>query len=207
MSGLIDAVVVAKEVAGDSDYGLSVRAAVRGFWRGDLDFFMFVDTMNVTINRGFTRAWHEGIARCGLLPGDMTLEEIGRLNTEINSEISHILGFATSIEQGSKANNGKLAGHIKRAEMWSARYSAIRDLASSIGCPDLKMMWVMNPLKEHCSDCLNLDGRVYRSSVWRKYGIYPRMHALACRGFKCGCRFQPTTSPVTPGFPPAIGGI
>lgn len=58
----------------------------------------------------------------------------------------------------------------------------------------------------NCDDCLNLHGRVYRASVWDRYGIAPQSPQLACGGWRCGCRFVVTDDPVTPGRPPNIGG-
>lgn len=56
----------------------------------------------------------------------------------------------------------------------------------------------------NCGDCRRLDGRVYRASTWAKYDIYPRNWDLECRGVRCGCAFEETDEPCTPGFPPHL---
>lgn len=194
----------ALEKAGDSSFGLSIRAAVRGLWNGSLDDFAFIDSMYATIRRGYTVAFREGLKTCGVLPGDMTLEETSRLEQEINQETLFIPNFASDIARESKSNKGHLAPLLKRAEMWTNKYIAIRSLAMTFACGDRKLKWRVNITKEHCSSCLRLDGRVYRASIWRKYDLAPRMRKLECKGYRCGCEFIPTDEPVTPGRPPRI---
>jgi len=193
-----------EKAAGEADFLLNIRAAIRGLWRGELVLFEFVDTMGLSIRRAYTNAWNAGAATCGILPEELTTNERIRLQDEINSEISHILPFGNDIVKNSKANNGKLGPLLKRADMWAGRFHAIQSIATVVVCPDGKSMWIYDPTKEHCTDCAKLHGRVYRNSVWDRYGIHPRSRLLACEGYKCGCKRIPTTEPVTPGRPPGI---
>jgi hypothetical protein len=193
-----------KQIDTGQDYGISIRANVRGFWKGEYDMFGFVDAMVSTIRRGFTRAWHEGARAVGIEPNELTSEELAELETTINGEISHIYGFALEISGHDKASGGKLAPLLSRAEMWSAKYLTVKSHAMMMAGGDKKLKWVINPVKEHCSDCVRLDGRVYRASIWARYNLRPRMRLLKCGGWRCGCRFEVTNDPVTPGRPPSI---
>jgi hypothetical protein len=186
------------------DYGLSIRAHVRGLWGGQVDLYQFIEGMIATVTRGFTRAWYDGARAVGIQPSELTLEELSRLQTEINGEISHIYEFGLDIERNNRAAGKHLGPLLRRAEMWTARYEGIKSLAMMLAGGDRKMKWVWNPLKEHCSSCQRLNGRVYRSSTWRRYNIYPRSRELACRGYRCGCVFVETTEPATPGRPPSL---
>lgn len=188
----------------ETDYQGGIRSAVRGLWSGDLGWFDAVDSMVGEIERNFTRAWEEGMSSCGIRLDEMTLEESSRLRLEINNEIQYVYTFADAIINNSRANNGKLRTLYDRVDMWINRYNSVRDLAMTYACQDQKLMWVMGYTKEHCLDCLRLDGRVYRASLWRSADLYPRKHSLQCGGFRCACEFVSTNEPATPGFPPRI---
>lgn len=182
----------------------SIRNSVYGLWTGAFDTIGFLDNMTRAIRRYYTFAWQEGARDCGILPSDLTPDELMALEREISSQYQYLIGFANAIESNSKRRKGKLGPLHKRGEMWISRYSAVRDLAKSYACRDAKLKWVWNPNKEHCSSCQRLNSRVYRASIWRKYDIYPRMHRLACKGYRCGCVFEKTLDAVTPGRPPTI---
>jgi hypothetical protein len=198
------ALITKQHLGGAANYRHSVRSAVRLLWYGYTDLFGFVDNMYSVIKLGFTRAWHDGMAECGLKPYDMTQEEIEKLNYEMNTEATFVLGFGIDIMNNSKLLGGKLTPLLSRAEMWANKYEYIRSIAMQMACKDEKLLWRINPAKEHCGSCVRLNGRVYRASIWRKYDIYPRMHRLECGGWRCGCSLEKTMLPVTPGRPPMI---
>jgi len=196
--------VMIEKQGGEFDYRRNIRGAVRGLWGGTIDIFGFLESMNRTIQRGFTMAWYEGAQAVGINSDELTDDEKNALYSEINGELSHTLGLAYAIMQESKANGGKLTPLMQRADMWNARYSYIVSRAMSMAGRDRKLRWVWNPHKEHCSHCRILHGRIYRASVWARYDIRPRMRRLACGGWRCGCSFEPTSDRATPGRPPSI---
>lgn len=185
-------------------YQLNLRANARALWAGEWDEFDFYLQMLSTIRRGFTNAFYEGAASCGISPSELSREEAQRLESEIVSENVYIDGLADFISANSKALGGKLLAIYARVDLWVNGYNRIFGLAQTLACGDLKYRWVLGNRKEHCADCKKLNGRVYRGSVWAKYDIYPRHWALACRGVHCGCSLEKTDDPVTPGHPPAL---
>lgn len=189
---------------GEGEYQRAVNRAVRGLWAGQGDYYWFVDAMVSAIRRGFQLAWDEGESTYGITPAEWTQEEKNRLDLETNTEIGYVLGLADAVWNGRKETGGKLTPLLGRATMWGNKYGNIRSIAMTYAGADQKMKWGMNPLKEHCSGCLKLDGRVYRGSVWRRWDIYPRMRRLPCGGHHCGCTLTPTILPITPGRPPNI---
>lgn len=205
--GIVDEPVSLKSV---SDYRRSLRSLVRGFWKGDLGAFDFVDGMASAITRHFTQAWAEGAKKFGVVSAEMTDEEKIRLQLEINSEISYIIPFADVIEAESKANGAPLGPLLDRIELWVNNYGRIVSLAGSMAAADAKAQWEYGDTIKHCVDCSTYAGRVYRNSVWRKflepYDAMPRGHGLACSGFQCDCDLKPTSEPVTPGRPPIPKG-
>jgi hypothetical protein len=193
-----------KVETGVAEYGLTVRRSVRGLWKGYFNVTQFINMMSGAIRIGFTHAWHDGIATCGFKPGDMTVQEHTRLQSEINSEIFYVVNFANAIREGDQIAGGKLTPLIERSQMWGARYSYIYDLARTYACGDKKYKWVMGNTKEHCRSCLILNGKVYRASTWRQYNLVPRSHGLDCGGYHCLCYFLETIEPLTPGIPPIV---
>lgn len=189
-----------------SDYRRSLRSLVRGYWKGDLGAFDFVDGMASSVTRHFTQAWAEGAQKFGVTSGEMTEAETTRLNLEINTEISYITLFAGAVAEESKANGGALGPLFDRIELWVNNYGRIVSLAGSMAAADKKSQWAYGDTITHCLDCSTYAGRVYRNSVWLKflepYDAMPRGHGLACSGFQCDCSLKPTSEPVTPGRPP-----
>lgn len=188
------------------DYSRGVRSQVYSLWRGYSDTSGFIHTMVYSIERNIMLAWAEGAKSCGISEDELTVEEISARRNLINSQYPYLVDFADAIVQGSRENKGKLAPLYRRAELWINRVDEARNMAKQMACRDQKLKWVMNPLKEHCADCLHLNGRIYRASTWKKYDIHPQMRSLACHGYQCGCSFIPTDEPATRGKPPAIGG-
>lgn len=198
--------IATKAQSGLSAMRMNVRNAVRGLWTGNTDIFDFYEQMDAAIRLGYETAWREGAETCGIKPGERTTEETQRLEAMIAENRQYIFGYGEAIEAGSKANGGKLAPMMTRAELWINRYNEVKAVAQQMACADAKLMWQWSPeVEQHCSDCRKLNGRVYRASVWNKYGLHPQSSELECRGFSCQCRFVPTDAPVTPGRPPQIG--
>lgn len=194
-------------MSGQSDYGLNIRAAVRGLWSGVLDIDQFWTTMRDTVNRGLTRAFNEGATECGIKPEEFTVEEQIILGTLIANELPHISDFAAFIMGNSKALGGKLATCMSRAAMWISRYQDVRQRASGLACGDRKKKWVMNPIKEHCPSCVKLDGKVKRNSYWMKQGVLPQNPPnpyLECGGWNCGCSLIDTDEPLSKGPLPSL---
>lgn len=189
-----------------STFKQNINASIRKFWAGNGDIYDFFEDVDRAIRVGYEQAWAEGASTCGIKPDERTIEEAQRLEELITQNRQYIFSFGESIEEDSKANGGLLAPQLSRGEMWINRYVETRSIATSMACGDIKLKWVWSPQKEHCTDCFNMNGRVYRASVWAKYNIFPRSPQLACFGGHCGCDFKPTDERVTPGRPPGLVG-
>lgn len=185
---------------------MALRRAVRGLWAGELGLFGFVDQMNSAIRLHLNNAWFDGMKDEGLDRRDITPVEIQARDDLVNSEMLYVLDFGRDIIDHDKETGGALAPHLSRVERWASRYGRVRARARLLAAQDKKKKWVMNPEKENCDDCIRLDGRVYRASIWAKYGIEPRSPDLACFGTSCGCEFVDTDERVTPGRPPNLIG-
>lgn len=191
--------------AGGEDYRRSVRAAVRQYWKGEADRFQFIDGMIGLIRRGLTRAFQDGAKAVGVLPDELTPVELTALEEKINDQYQYVLDLAKEIE-ANRDSEGKLGSLFARAELWINRFGEIKEVAMNLVGQDQKLEWVLGQTEEHCADCQKLAGRVYRASVWAKYGIAPKSRELACGGWLCDCERVPTSKPATKGRPPKLTG-
>lgn len=162
--------------------------------------------MTGVITRYYKEAWLAGAKECGIKEADLTPKELRALKEITNAQFIYLFGYADAIEAGSKANGGLLRDVYARAELWVNRYGEVKTAGNEMACADMKTEWVWTERKKHCCDCRTMNGRVYRNSVWKKYGIRPQSAALACFGGHCGCFKRKTDKPVTPGRPPALKG-
>ena len=189
--------------SGQGNFASGIRAAVRGLWLGVLSEGQFITTMGWTLEIGLTRAYNEGAESCGIEPDELTGDEIAERQQIIFEQMMWIGGFASVIAARSKANKGKLGGHLSRAQSWIGRYSQTRDIARTRTCGDKKLTWHLGAA-EHCSSCLKLEGKTKRASQWEAADIYPQHPDLKCGGWRCACSLEPTDEPMSKGRLPGI---
>ncbi len=189
-----------------SEFRSAVRSEVRRLWLGEVTAFSFYDGMIFAITRHLTRAWKEGAKECGVNEDEFSDSELRARENLINSQFVYLLGFADDIEENSKASGGLLSPLFDRADMWVRRYDEAKNQAKVMACGDRKLKWVRGSTANPCSDCSKLNGRVYRASVWQRYGLRPQSHSLECGGWRCLCTLQPTDEPMTKGKPPGLKG-
>ena len=196
-----------KEVDLLDRYRRSIRGNVRAYWAGLISYFDFYEGMITSLESGVTLAFHAGLKDCGIEPEDMSPAEQGALIYNMRFEALWIEGFARAIDEGSKANGGKLTPLFDRAEIWIGRWVGIRSEARAMACADQPLEWVLGPSEESCPSCSKLAGKVKRASWWYDNGILPRVHAawyLACGGWRCKCELVPTKKPLSRGRMPSL---
>ena len=189
-----------------SDYGLAIRGAVRALWKGLIDADQFYDWMSGSIWRGLTGAWYAGAEECGIQPTELSPAERSALQLVIAEEINHVGEFAASIMGFSKERGGKLAYHLNRAKMWTARWQDVQTRAKIMACADEKLTWIYGDT-EHCDSCWSLHGKTKRASYWQSQGIMPQAPPnprLKCGGWKCECRLERTTGRASSGPLPSL---
>lgn len=186
-------------------YLFGIRASIRGLYKGEFSLFQFVDNMVGTVERNLIIAWNDGARDCGIRPNEMSQDELLTRDRYINNQFRYILPLGQKVIQDRDIGR-KITQSLSRANPWANRWRDMRALGSQTVCADLKMLWRWDPRKEHCCDCENMNGRVYRNSTWARYGIRPGSSSLACFGGYCGCTLNPTNLPATPGRPPGLRG-
>jgi len=194
--------------AGSSDYGLSIRGAVRALWKGLIDADQFYDWMSSAIARGLTKAWYAGAAEMGIQPSELTPIERNALQSVITEETNRVPGFAASIIKFSQPSGAKLSRHLNRVKMWTARWQDVSTRAKVMAGQDQKLKWVRGPTIEGCISCdIKLNGKVKRASYWQQVGVYPQAPVnpkIACQGWRCLCSLVVTTDRCSPGPLPSL---
>jgi hypothetical protein len=180
----------------------SIRNIVKSLWRGVYDYYQAYEVMDLAVTNGFTRAWWDGANDVGIQPNELSPAERAAMHRAILEQRQYIDGFLTAIEQGSRANGGKLAPLLARAQLWTKRYEDIRQQARAMAGEDVKMRWVRGA-KDSCKTCLALDGKVKRGSFWHDH-VLPNSPKLECvksaNGVPvCRCTLEPTDERCTPG--------
>lgn len=191
-----------------ADFRQSLRAAVRGLWMGLFSTTEFVDAFGSALDRYLRMAWDESAKKFGIEPDDYTDKDRMTFGDLLNAQYGFLLGFAKDIESGNKKNGGVLDPFLLRVDAWANRWNDVYNAGLVHFGTDEKLIWVVSPGKVHCDTCGSLNGWVKRASYWKEWsaetGISPQSHTLICRGYRCGCKWQPTQRPISKGRPPAI---
>ena len=171
-----------------ADFRLSLRAAARGIWTGQLSANAARNTMLLAIHRRYTNAWHEGMRRVGLKPEDMTVVEAMALNTAILSAGRHVTRFVAWAEMRTRADGVLLRTLWPRVETWINGYDAIVNRAAVMAGKDGPLEWRLG-VAEHClaGDTIIRTNRgdmpikhvVVTDSVWTRVGwrLVYRVHS------------------------------
>jgi hypothetical protein len=180
-------------------------ALSRGVYTGTLTSFEGADALFSAVGRGYEQAFTEGQKACGIKADERTEEESAELTRLIGDNYQYVGRYIEWIVAHNKASGAPFEMIKARAQEWIARYTYIETIAREMACKDLKELWIIDG-GEHCCDCLRMNGRVYRNSIWAKYGIETQSPKLACFGGHCKCQRKPTDLPITKGRPPALRG-
>lgn len=187
-------------------YRTSLRSIVRGVWSRQLGYLQAMEAFSSSVTRHLTQAAYAGLKRNGIRPDEMTPEERRALTKRIYTELQFVGNFIDDVLRNPEGIS-RLESHFARVDIWASRYNEVVKMFEIMSAKNKKFIWTVNPMKEHCVDCLRLANRVYRSSIWDKYGIIPGSARLACGlGGKCGCQLSPTDKPLSRGRPPKLSG-
>lgn len=190
---------------GERRFGMSIRTGVRGLWSGALSFDQAWDHLRLTIEVGIAGAWYEGALDVGITPMELTPDERLALRRFQFDQLGHVSRLLATVEEHSKANNGRLGPLLKRAEMWTNRYRDARNQARTMAGRNEKLMWMLGPT-EHCVDCARLATKVKRASQWQRADLRPQSPDLECGGWRCQCELRPTRAPMSRGPLPHLVG-
>ena len=109
-----------------------------------------------------------------------------------------------------EAAAGILIGVVSRvARLWTRSFDGLVSKGQTHTPPEVDedtgeeveaaFVWRLGATEDHCVDCLNLDGQVHTAAEWLASGIQPQSPDLACGGWNCDCRLEPTELPSSGG--------
>jgi len=192
----------------------SIETYDRQLWSYALELYrggdpgIFITDFVNAISNQLTRAFREGAKIAGFNPDDFTEQDNEFLQSIINEQYEYILDLAQAIEQ-SRLTGDSLpdfrSNFRSRLDIWINRYNEVVNIAIqrfSTGRDKLK--FVLGETEKHCHTgdvpgkigCADLDGIVLYKSEWDQTGIQPGgadSPVLACGGWQCKCKFEPTT--------------
>ena len=184
-----------------------LRSLARALWIGLVGVEEFTGRMFTLTNDYFSEAFFAGAKTVGIEPSELTFEEQLALRGLLTRQHPYIQGLAFWIWDNRKEADGVWGHVVNRLSLWVNTYVDFKNQGAAIAARDLKLEWRLHEVRKTdkpCDDCLNLAGRIYRASTWRRWGIYPQSRALKCGGWLCGCGFVPTKDRATPGRPPKL---
>lgn len=139
--------------------------------------------------------WMRG---ANLTPSELNSTERDELQSSIDPHIDAVRGLSDDLYSGKYEDSPRSA--LTRIFVWSNMAAGIYYMGLMHRRDDPRLQWVYTPDKDHCGDCLRLNGQVHTAREWLASGFSPRSTGLECRGFNCGCDFRETTEPIKGGF-------
>ena len=172
------------------DYLGAVTQHALDLFYGNIGRDEFVEEMGYDVRDYLFQAYATGIKTCGtsdLLPSDLEF-----LDEKISEQVEFVDGFADAVIAANNANSVQ-----SRASLWANAYRKFTQFGRMNRCGDTRVIWRVNPSKEHCDSCLALDGLIFKLSDLKDADVYPQSSKLQCGGWRCGCDLEDTTKPVS----------
>lgn len=131
----------------------------------------------------------------------LTQDERETMQILINDQV----GFLSNVSRDVIGGDYNYAMLRYRVELWANKgLDGIYYGGMVAGEANPNLIWNIGATEKHCTDCLKLNGRVYRARTWAKHDTRPRADNLECKGFQCDCSLEETTQSLTPGRPPRL---
>lgn len=187
-----------------STYKFALMRNLQLLWEGKNSAWQFKGAMEQAIRNQFPEAWSSGAKMCGIRSDELTDEEDAELNSQIQVNIDSLGNLADYTVAHNRASGDSFTLIQSQAEVWLNSYDRVSEIAKSYACSNQKMIWILGSTEEHCKDCRKFAGRVYRMSTWNKIGIQPKSLSLECGGFRCDCKWVPTSKAISRGRLPSF---
>jgi hypothetical protein len=129
---------------------------------------------------------------------ELTAAERFAIQGMLDPHLNAISGLSEDLYTGRYDESPSSA--LTRIFVWSNMAAGVYFLGLAHRRDDPNLQWIYTPDKDHCGDCLRLNGQVHTATEWRASGFMPRSIGLECKGFHCGCRFSETTKSIKGSF-------
>lgn len=187
----IAAALLAKaEQKSAGSYRSGIYDAARAFWKeGSRGNFM--TRMKTHIKFGLREAWNAGASAAGVEPDEFEADDTAQIESIISTEQGYLSGLLDFLDQLANDPGKTLADANPRLDMWGNRWQDVYNQALVWFGDKIKLKWIYGPT-EHCETCQRLNGIVAWAREWETADIHPQSHRLACHGYNCQCRLEPT---------------
>jgi hypothetical protein len=174
------------------------------FFRGEISDDQFESDFIAAIENQLTRAWNEGADEVGVLPEEMTEEDLGVLQGLIDEEVGYLTGLGVDIIDIKESTEGMSEKDAldefrsrfrSRIDIWASKYNEMVNRAKIHFGNKTKLRWDLGATEKHCETCLALNGIVAYAYEWEQSGIHPGESGsaiLACGGWACDCKLTET---------------
>ena len=155
----------------------------------------FISQMTSLIEEMVNNSWNYVVL--SLLGLELTDYDESQKSAIINEMTRYLGNFAEKIMEDSDEpllDNDEI---MYRSDLWANIYRDTYNKALLKRGEEENLIWVLNPDKENCVDCLDLDGLVKTAEEWDEADVYPQNRRLDCGGWNCGCHFEITKREVS----------
>ena len=135
-----------------------------------------------------------------LLNDGLTTDQQIALQEQMDIAESSAVGLFADIDDEKFVDEGGEESLIFRILLWVGTAIFMFSFAQTLRADNPNLMWVYNPIKDHCTDCVRLNGQVHTAVAWRASGWVPRGRMLECMGYRCGCGLFETEEEVQGSF-------
>lgn len=179
-----------------------LRSRALALFRGKIDGNGFLDGFSDVLGLQLLKAWNEGADESGVLPEDMTDEDMEILATLIDEEIEFIYQLGDDIIELSQETTPLTEKEAldafrsqigSRLDMWANRYNEVANRAKIHFGGKEKYKWVLGETEKHCTTCSALNGIVAFAWEWDESGVVPGQadsEYLECGGWRCDCHLD-----------------
>lgn len=138
---------------------------------------------NLLKDYGYT-AYRDGMAAGGVFVDELDPDEEADYQNIFVDQAGYIPSFVDDIYVTKSVTLNNLD---TRVNMWGKSLQAFTDSGQVAADANGMFEWKMGIVREHCPDCLRLNGQVHRMKSWYASGWLPRASTLSCKGFMCKC--------------------
>lgn len=171
-----------------SDLRTLVKSAVERE-SATLGRYSFGIRMRSLLQRYGLMAYKDGMAQGGVFVDELDPEDEQDYQSVFVDQAGYIGNFSDDIYVKKAVTVNNLD---QRVNMWGKSLQAFVDQGVYSADKNGMFIWVRDPLKESCLDCIRLENQIHRFKTWKLSGWLPRSSKLKCWGAECGCRLDKT---------------
>ena len=141
------------------------------------------------------QAYLDGLLVGGVVQDRLTKDDLARVQAWLADQFTYIDKMVADIwgTRRSQQTPPTQIDYLNRAAMWANKsLREVFQMGTADADRNAMYRWVLGDTREHCKDCLRLNGQIHRWRAWEKAGMLPGSRELECKGYQCRCRLVKT---------------